>query len=193
MNEYSESGSSNDGLKITVLLSYYSEQRNEIRLFALLGIVCIVLSALAPSAMLVAGVFSKGYILLLISPALSIFFAILAMAIGSYQTTLILKLGDTEENVNKLIGEPFLQFSFSLRPDVFEKRIVKYWLRIVSLGIAVGVVPFVISLWLGISLLFIQVGSITLLLAAAYVAAAVVTLYLGYNFFIKSGWQKVPL
>jgi hypothetical protein len=188
-----ENGSSNDINKITVLLREYSEQRTEIRLFEVLGIICIVLSALASSAMLVAGVFSKGYILLLISPALSLFFIILAMALGSYIITLLLKLNDIEEKVNKVMGEPMLDFSFSLRPDILEKGIGKYWFRIVWLGIAVGIVPFIISLWRGINLFSIEVGAIAWLVAAAYSVIASITLYLGYGFFIKSNWQNVKL
>jgi hypothetical protein len=38
-----------------------------------------------------------------------------------------------------------------------------------------------------------EVGAIAWLVAAAYGAIALITLYLGYGFFIKSGWQKVPI
>jgi hypothetical protein len=182
----------NDRNKITALLREYSEQRSEIRLFEVLGIICIVLSASTSSAMLVAGVFSKEYILLLISPALSLFFIILAMALGSYIMSLVLRLNDMEENINKAIGEPMLE-SFSLRPDIIEKGIGKFWFRIVRLGIVVGIIPFIISLWRGISLFSSEVGAFAWFVAAAYAAIALITLYLGYGFFIKSGWQKVPI
>jgi hypothetical protein len=105
-----ENGSSNDRNKITALLREYGEQRTEIRLFEVLGIICIILSALTSSAMLMAGVISKEYILLLISPILSLFFIVLAMALGSYIMTLLLRLNDIEEKVNKLIGESMLIF-----------------------------------------------------------------------------------
>jgi len=67
-----------DEYKMTALLREYSNQRAEIRLFEVLAIVCIVISILASSALLLAGVLSKEYILLWISPAVSIFFIILA-------------------------------------------------------------------------------------------------------------------
>jgi hypothetical protein len=188
-----ENGSSNNRNKITALLREYGEQRTEIRLFEVLGIICIVLSALTSSAMLVAGVISKAYILLLISPTLSLFFIVLAMALGSYIITLLLRLNDIEEKVNKLMGESVLDFSLSLRQDILEKGIGKYWFRIVWLGIAVGVVPFIISLWRGINLFSIEVGAIAWLVAAAYSAIALIILYLGYGFFIKSNWQNVKL
>ena len=140
---------------MTALLREYSDQRAEIRLFEVLAIVCIVISILASSALLSAGVFSKEYILLLISPALSIFFIILAMALGSYVITLILRLTDIEDKANRILKEGVLEFSSSfllLRPDVIEKGIGKYWTRIVWMGLATGIIPFIISVWLGITL-----------------------------------------
>ena len=100
--------------KMTALLREYSDQRAEIRLFEVLAIVCIVISILASSALLAAAVFSKEYILLLISPALSIFLIILAMALGSYVITLIMRLTDIEDKANKILKEGVLEFSSSL-------------------------------------------------------------------------------
>jgi hypothetical protein len=81
-----------DEYKMTALLREYTDQRAEIRLFEVLAIECVVISILASSALLLAGEFSKEYILLWISPAVSIFFIILAMALGSYVITLVLTL-----------------------------------------------------------------------------------------------------
>ena len=183
MTENHRSTNSSNGFKLQAILREYSDQRAEIRLFEGLGIICIALSALTPSAMLVAGVFSKNYafLLLLISPALSLFFIIIAMALGAYVITLMLRLSDIEENINKVIGEPLLEFAFSLRPDVLQKGIGKYWLKISQLGIVVGIVPFIISLWLGISLLSQEVGYFAWLVGDAYGAIAIITLYLGYS------------
>lgn len=185
--------SKSERYKITALLREYADQRAEIRLFEVLGIICIALSVLTSSAMLVAGIFSNSYILLLISPALSLFFIILAMALGSYIMTLMLRLNDIEENINKVIGEHLLEFTFSLRQDVLQKEIGKYWLKISQLGIAVGVVPFIISLWNGINLFSMQVGTIAWLVGAFYGAIAIFSLYLGYGFFIQRSWERVPI
>src|SRR5437764_9321736 len=147
MTENHRSTNSSNGFKLQAILREYSDLRAEIRLFEVLGIICIALSALTPSAMLVAGVFSKNYVLLLISPALSLFFIIIAMALGAYVITLMLRLSDIEENINKVIGEPIMKFTdaiiYVLRPDVLQKGIGKYWLKISRLGIVVGVVPFI--------------------------------------------------
>jgi hypothetical protein len=133
MNEHIEPGNTNNN-KIIVLLREYTDQRAEIRLFEALGIICIVLSALTLSAMLVAGVSSKGYVILLISPALSLFFIIMAMALGVHAIALLLRLGDVEDNINKIVGESLLKFMdtiiYVLKPDVIEKGIGKHWKKI---------------------------------------------------------------
>ena len=183
-----------DEYKVTALLREYSDQRAEIRLFEVLAIVCIVISILASSALLLAGVLSKEYILLWISPAVSIFFIILAMALGAYVITLVMRLTDIEYKANKILKEGVLEFSssfFLLRPDVIEKGIGKYWTRIVWMGLVTGIIPFIISVWLGITLSYLEIGPIAWLASAAYSAIAIMTIYVGYRFFLKLAYLNV--
>jgi hypothetical protein len=76
--------SDNSGLKITVLLGEYNRLSAEIRTFAAIWIICICISVLISAAMMIDAFFSNQYILFLISPALSLFFAIIPMVLLSY-------------------------------------------------------------------------------------------------------------
>jgi hypothetical protein len=76
--------SDNSGLKITVLLGEYNRLSAEIRTFAAIWIICICISVLISAAMMIDAFFSSQYILFLISPALSLFFAIIPMVLLSY-------------------------------------------------------------------------------------------------------------
>lgn len=62
-----------DELRVNSLLREYGELRREVRTFEVLQIVCISISALLFVAMFIAAVLSNQYILLFISPGLSIF------------------------------------------------------------------------------------------------------------------------
>ena len=55
--------------------------------------------------MMIDAVFSNQYILFLISPALSLFFAIIPMVLLSYLVQVGLRLNDIEDNVNEIIGD----------------------------------------------------------------------------------------
>jgi hypothetical protein len=64
---------SKDELKVNTLLREYTELRAEVRTFEVLGIVCISISILSFIAMFIAAVLSNQYILLFVSPGVSIF------------------------------------------------------------------------------------------------------------------------
>src|SRR5437667_9931789 len=86
--------SDNAGHKITVLLAEYSKLSAEIRTFGTIGIICICISVLISATMMVAAFFSNQYILFLISPALSLFFVVIPMALSGYLVNIELRLND---------------------------------------------------------------------------------------------------
>jgi ABC-type transport system involved in multi-copper enzyme maturation permease subunit len=97
--------SDNSGLKITLLLGEYNRLSAEIRTFAAIGIICICTSVLISATMMVAAFVSNQYILFLISPALSLFFAIIPMVLLSYLVQVGLRLNDIEDSINEIIGD----------------------------------------------------------------------------------------
>jgi hypothetical protein len=70
-----------DKFKITILLKEYDRLTSDARTNWMLWVVCIAISILVFSFMLVAAVIYDKYVLLLVSPALSLFFGLMALAI----------------------------------------------------------------------------------------------------------------
>jgi hypothetical protein len=145
-----------DKFKISSLLREYTENRAEIRVVGVFGLVSICLSTLTSTALIVAAVLSNEHVLFLISPALSIFFVVLAELLSTYIINLSIRLNVIEDKVNKIIGESTIVGSLFIRinEDIMEKAVGVYWKRAISIGIIVGLIPFIISLWLGKRFLF---------------------------------------
>ena len=191
--------SDNSGLKITVLLGEYNRLSAEIRTFAAIGIICICISVLISAAMMIDAFFSNQYILFLISPALSLFFAIIPMVLLSYLVQVGLRLNDIEDNVNEIIGdEPIMYWkkvlNYSVKgEDEVTTKIRKYWNRTFFLGIISGVVPVAVSVWIGISWLLLKIGAVAWFVAILYGAIAITVFYLSFRFFVIHDWEKHTL
>jgi hypothetical protein len=188
--------SDNAGLKITVLLGEYNKLSAESRTFSSIGIICLCTSVLVSVVMMVAAFFSNQYILFLISPALSLFFVTISMTLAGYLIHVGLRLNDIEDSINEIIGgEPTMYWKRVLNysvigEDEIAKKLRKYWNRTLFLGIMVGVVPVVFSLWLGISWLSSKVGVVAWIVAALYGAIAITALYLAFRLFVLQDWEK---
>jgi len=146
--------------------------------------------------MMVAAFFSNQYILFLISPALSLFFAIMPMVLSSYLVQVGLRLNDIEDNVNEIIGdEPIMYWkkvlNYSVKgEDEIAKKLQKYWSRAFFLGIISGAVPIIVSLWLGISWLSLKIGVVAWFVAVLYGAISITVFYLAFRFFVLHDWEK---
>jgi hypothetical protein len=189
--------SDNTGFKITVLLGEYNKLSAEFRTFGTTGIICICISVLISAVMMIAAFFCNQYILFLISPALSLFFVVIPMALAGYLIHVGFRLNDIEDSINELIGgEPTMYWKRAIGNYLFKgedeitKRIGKYWRRTLLLGIITGIVPVVISLWLGINWLSSKVGLVAWIVAALYGAITVTALYLAFRFFVLQDWEK---
>ena len=109
--------SDNIGLKITVLLGEYNRLSAEIRTFGAIGIICFCISVLISVRYDGSAFFSNQYILFLISPALSLFFAIMPMGPSLTQVQVGLRLNDIEDSVNEIIGD---------EPIMYWKKVLNY-------------------------------------------------------------------
>jgi hypothetical protein len=184
-----------DKFKISSLLREYTENRAEIRVVGVFGLVSICLSTLTSTALIVAAVLSNEHVLFLISPALSIFFVVLAELLSTYIINLSIRLNVIEDKVNKIIGESTIVGSLFIRinEDIMEKAVGVYWKRAISIGIIVGLIPFIISLWLGSDSYFREVGPVALLVVLVYGTIAVFVVYFGYKFFVTGDWARIQL
>ncbi|MGA9845978.1 MAG: hypothetical protein WBP64_07605 [Nitrososphaeraceae archaeon] len=187
-----------DRLKITSLLREYSELRAEVRIFGVLGIICVSLSVLTSTTILGIALLFKERLLFFVSPAVSLFFVIVAMALSGYIITLEVRLSHIEDNVNKIIGgPPVIRWEkiggifFRYGKDQLIKQAGKYWGTIFFIGIGAGLVPFILSLGLGIYKYSNDVGFLAWLtmVGIIYGAVAVITIYIGYWLYYKHRWE----
>jgi hypothetical protein len=189
---------SKDELKVNSLLREYSELKQEVRTFEVLAIVCISISILLFIAMFIAAVLSNQYILLFISPGLSIFFAILAMAMLAYNTNLGLRASQIEEHLKEILGEPTIQWESTigvfggLTGDILNKQVGSYWFKFSMLALVTGIVSIVFSLLYGFEGLYIKIGNVIWFILGFYIAITIATTYVGYRFYTR-GWEKLKL
>lgn len=107
-------GEDREKLKIDALLSEYVEIRHECRTYEVLQIVCISLSILTFIVMLIFAVSSNQYILLFISPLVSIFFILLVIGMQVYITNLGLRTRQIEDQLKSILDEPVIQWESTI-------------------------------------------------------------------------------
>jgi hypothetical protein len=186
-------------LKVDALLREYSEIRHDARTYDVLKIMCIALSVLTFIAMLIAAISFGHYILIFISPLFSIFFILLTLAMQVYSTNLGLRASQIEDLLKNIIGEPTIQFESTVglfvtaTEDVLTTQVGRYWLMISLLVILVGVGPMIIILLYGFMEFYNNVGTLVWLIIGFDVFAGLATIYMGYKFFFKRGWEKLKL
>jgi hypothetical protein len=100
--------------KINALLNEFREVRSEVRTFEILQIICITLSALTFVGLLITAVLSDQFILLFISPFISLFFVLLATGILAYNTNLGLRASQIEDDLKKIVGESVIQWEMNV-------------------------------------------------------------------------------
>jgi hypothetical protein len=186
-------------LKVDALLREYTEIRHDSRTYDVLKIMCITLSALVVIILLIAGISFKNYILIFIAPLVSIFFILLTMGMQVYSTTLGLRANQIEDLLKNIIGEPTIQFESTVgifvtaTEDVFTTQVGRYWFIISVLVIIVGISPMIVSLLYGFMELHNNVSTLIWFIVGLDIFAGLATLYIGYRFFFKRGWEKLKL
>lgn len=186
-------------LKFEALLREYSEIRQENRTYGILQIVCISISVLIFIIMFIASIYSSQYILLFIAPLFSIFFVLLVMGMQAYITILGLRASQVEGLLKDMIGEPTVQFEATVGlfvgsdGDLLTAGVGRYWITISLLVIVIGAAPILISLWYGFIEFYGMVGYFAWFLTGFDAVAVLVTVYVGYRFFFRRGWEKFKL
>ena len=199
MPEDIENSNSKNKFKIIALLREYREIRSEIRAIMTIEMTFLALSILIFAIMFISSTLSNQYILLFISPLLSILFLIIGMSMFAYQTNLGLLASEIEDNLNEILGESVMKWESSVgifggrSKDFLIRRIGKFWEVMTLFGAGVGIAVVGISLGYGFVKFYEQVGqiaSISLLLADSGII--ITTIILGYRFF-KGSWIKVKM
>ncbi len=186
-------------LKFDALLKEYSEIRQEFRTYEVLQILCISLATLTFVVMFIAAVSSKHYILLFISPLVSIFFILLTMGIQMYNTNLGLRASQIEDQLKNILGEPTIQWEASIgvfmssAGDILTTQVGKYWWMTAFLVIGVGIAPVIIGLAYGFKEFYDNVGYFVWPIIGFDGLAASLTIYIGVRFFFKRSWEKLKL
>jgi hypothetical protein len=148
--------------------------------------------------MFIAAVLSNQYILLFISPGLSIFFAILAMAMLANNTNLGLRASQIEQHLKEIVGEPIIQWESTvgifggLTGDILNKQVESYWFKFAMLALVTGIASIVFSLWYGFEGLYNKIGNVIWLILGFYIAITIATAFVGYRFYTR-GWEKLKL
>jgi hypothetical protein len=183
--------------KIMALLREYRELRSEIRAVMTVEMIFLALSILTFAVMFIASTLSNQYILLFISPPLSILFLIIAMCVLAFQTNLGLFASEIEDQLNEILGESVMKWESSVgifgarSKDFLIRRIGKFWRVMTLFGVGVGIVIVGISLLYGFVEFYKQVGlpiaSIILLLDVGIIVTVIM---LGYRYFSGS-WSIV--
>jgi hypothetical protein len=185
-----------DRYKIEALLREYSEIRSEVRTFEILQVICIFLSVLSFVAMFSIGIIHDHYIIVFISPSISIFFILIALAILGYNTSLGVRSVRIEGILKKILGESTIEweqtvgiFGF-MGGGVLSIKITRYWTKISALAIITGVIPVFIGLAYGFNNFFNEVDNVAWYLIIFYLIIAGLMIFMGYRFYTRD-WEKV--
>ena len=116
--------------------------------------------------MLTAATLSDKFILLFISPAISILFLIIGMGIFAYSTNLGILVSELEDSLNEILEEQIFKreatvgiFGASSK-DVLIKRMSRFWLEISIFGSVIGTAIVIGSLYSNFNKFYNDVGEI---------------------------------
>jgi hypothetical protein len=187
-----------DRYKIDALLREYTEIRSEVRTFETLQVICIFISILSFATIFSTGIIFDEYILVLISPAFSIFFILIAMGILMYDTNLALRSVQIEGKLRNYLGDPTIEWEqtvgiFGLtKGGILSAKVGKYWIKFSSLAIAVGIFPVLFGLYYGFDKFFKEIGIVAWYVVIFYIIISGLTIFVGYRFYTRD-WEKVKL
>jgi hypothetical protein len=196
-----------DKFKITILLKEYSRITYDARTNWMLWVVCITLSILVFSLMLVAAVIYDKYILLLVSPALSLFFGLMALAILGMILNSLLRINEIADNLNQILDQTVMKWESSgWIPNMMVTNVVRYVNIISFFAIVVAAAPIVISLGVGLTWL-VDDGRewfnkndlswfhpvVSWAIPIAYGLASALTIRLGIGLGVKRYWENMKV
>ena len=187
---------SRDNIKATAVLEEYKELRSDIRILTILELIFLALSILIFVFMLTASSLSDKYILLFISPAVSILFLIIGMGIFAYSTNLGILVSELEDSLNEILEEKIFKresavgiFGTSSK-DFLIKRISRFWLEISIFGSIIGTTIVIGSLYYNLNKFYNDVGVIAYIIFFFDIAIILTTIIIGYLVF-RGSWIKI--
>jgi hypothetical protein len=187
---------SRDNIKITAVLNEYKELRSDIRILTILELIFLALSILIFVFMLTASTLSDKFILLFISPAMSILFLIIGMGIFAYSTNLGILVSELEDSLNEILEEQIFKresavgvFGASSK-DFLIKRMSRFWLEISIFGSVIGTAIVIGTLYYNLTKFSLEVGIIAYIIFIFDIAIILTTIILGYRVF-RGSWIKI--
>jgi hypothetical protein len=187
---------SRDNVKTTALLEEYKELRSDIRILTNLELIFLALSILIFVFMLTAATLSDKFILLFISPAVSILFLIIGMGIFAYSTNLGILVSELEDSLNEILQEKVFKresavgvFGASSK-DFLIKRMSRFWLEISLFGSVIGTATVIGSLYYNLNKVYNDVGVIAYIIFVFDIVIIVSTIIMGYRV-LRGSWIKI--
>ena len=192
MNEFH----SRNNIKTTALLEEYKELRSDIRILTTLELIFLALSILIFVFMLTAATLSDKFILLFISPALSILFLIIGLGIFSYSTNLGILVSELEDSLNEILEEQIFKRESTVgifganSKDFLIKRMSRFWLEISIFGSIIGTSIVIGSLYYNLNKFYNDVGVIAHIIFFFDIGIILTTIIMGYRVF-RGSWIKI--
>ena len=187
---------SRDNNKITAVLQEYKELRSDIRILTILELIFLALSILIFVFMLTVATISDKFILLFLSPAMSILFLIIGMGIFSYSTNLAILISEIEDSLNEVLEEQIFKRESTVgifganSKDFLIKRMSKFWLEISIFGSVIGTAIVIGSLYYNLNKFYNDVGVIAYIIFFFDIAIILTTIIIGYLVF-RGSWIKI--
>jgi hypothetical protein len=201
-----------DRLKVSALLKEYEILRADARTNWVLWVISVALSILIFVAILIVSISSNQYLLLLFSPALSLFFAMIALSLLGLLINSGIRLNKIEDSLNKILDEKLMEWEliggvwFGVHRNVIISNVTRYVTTISFSSIAVGVAPIIVGLILGLNSFYLDGrdwfernnllwlhGIILWLVPILYIAVCAWTLRLGIGLGIKRHWENMKV
>lgn len=142
----------------------------------------------------------RSVILLIISPAVSIFLILIAIAIAAYIISLSIRLNEIEESINNIVGKDTVAWEktgglfLGIGRNILITQVGRYWRKIVLLAIIAGLIPFGVTLRVGYSWLLSTYSSYHAYnFVFIYLSLASVTILVGYKFWLGRSWDKLRI
>jgi hypothetical protein len=185
-----------DTTKSNILLSEYSMVRTEIRVYSILEIIFICISVLTFAILFMLASISGQYILLFISPMVSILLLIIALAMNAYTSNLGLLASEIEDKLNEQLGENIVKWESTVgifggtSKDFMIKRLGRAWLTTSFFGIAVVSALIISTLWYGFGPFYSKVGYVAWIFLLFDITIIVGAIIIGYGL-LTGTWKKV--
>ena len=182
--------------RASFLMNEYRIVRNEVRSFSIVEIILVSISILIFTTLFIVGTISNQYILIFISPMVSILILMIGLALFVYTTNLSLLASEIEDNLNELIGDQVMKWESSVgifgrsSKDILAKRLGKTWLMTLFFGFVIVSALMISTLWYAFTPFYHEFGNtawIFLLFDIIIIGAAVV---IGYSLLIGT-WKKI--